>query len=52
MLHQAIKAAQALRAIRKKGKFHGKIQATTPIAFLFSIIVSFGRSEGITSHSI
>ena len=38
--------------IRKKGKFQGNIPATTQIGFLFRIIVSFGRSEGITSPSI
>ena len=36
----AISAAPALRAMRKNGKFHGRIPATTPMGFFESRMVS------------
>ena len=52
MVHPAISAAPALRAIRKKGKFQGRMPATTPMGFFVSRMVSLGRSLGMISPSI
>ena len=52
MVQPAINAAPALRAMRKNGKFQGRMPATTPIGFLVSRMVSLGRSLGIISPSI
>src|SRR5699024_1777156 len=46
-----IKAGAIFLAIKKNGKFHGRIPVVTPIALLKSKIVSFGRSLGIISPS-
>ncbi|MNI77327.1 hypothetical protein D3C73_1336120 [compost metagenome] len=44
-------AGAALRAIRKNGKFHGRMPTTTPMAFLNRKMFSFGRSLWIISPS-
>ena len=52
MVHPAIRAAPALRAMRKKGKFQGRMPATTPMGFFVSRMVSLGRSLGMISPSM
>ena len=45
-------AGAILRAMRKNGKFHGKMPPTTPMGRRVSRIISPARSDGITSPSI
>ena len=52
MVQPAMRAAPALRAMRKKGKFQGRMPATTPMGFFVSRMVSLGRSLGIISPSM
>jgi len=52
MVHPAMSDAPAFRAMRKNGKFHGSIPATTPMGRRVRIMVSPLRSLGITSPSI
>ena len=52
MVQPAMSAAPALRAMRKNGKFQGRMPATTPMGFLVSRMVSLGRSLGMISPSM
>jgi hypothetical protein len=44
-------AGASLRTIRKKGKFHGRTPAMTPIGILYSKMFSPGRSLWMISPS-
>ena len=52
MVFPVTKAGAIFRAIRKNGKFHGRIPATTPTGLWNRKIFSPGRSLVITSPSI